>query len=214
MSTTFPKPILNGIAFFICEVQFSLLRKMFIYEKLTIIIIIIMLLAVALSYIINFEEGEWFFIFDCSNLFFFLVEFHYAFTISHIVSTNMLCLLLFYQRIGKSGEPLYIGNWLCFMQPFLLGPLIFLTALPCSGGYYLEKGGIPLHDAVGINKKVHNYLKSQCRCQVYGLRGHKRHKRVLSDLTWLPLLGGGRKSRYIIIISLGGRRWITGVVLG
>ena len=21
----------------------------------------------------------------------------------------------------------------------------------CSGGYYLERGGIPLHDAVGIN---------------------------------------------------------------
>ena len=26
--------------------------------------------------------------------------------------------------------------------------VFFLTALPCSGGYYLERGGMPLHDAV------------------------------------------------------------------
>ena len=26
-----------------------------------------------------------------------------------------------------------------------------LHALPCSGGYHLQKGGMPLHDAVGIN---------------------------------------------------------------
>ena len=25
------------------------------------------------------------------------------------------------------------------------------TALPCSGGYHMERGGMPLHDAVGIN---------------------------------------------------------------
>ena len=37
--------------------------------------------------------------------------------------------------------------------PFLLGPVFFLTALPCSGGYHMEGGGIPLHDAVGINCK-------------------------------------------------------------
>ena len=33
----------------------------------------------------------------------------------------------------------------------LLGPVFFRTALPCSGGYHLERGGMPLHDAVGIN---------------------------------------------------------------
>ena len=27
------------------------------------------------------------------------------------------------------------------------------TALPCSVGYHLERGGMPLHDAVGINSK-------------------------------------------------------------
>ena len=39
-----------------------------------------------------------------------------------------------------------------FTRPFfLLGPVFYRTALPCSGGYHLEMGGMPLHDAVGIN---------------------------------------------------------------
>ena len=38
-------------------------------------------------------------------------------------------------------------------MPFLLSTVFFRTALPCSGGYYLERGGMPLHDAVGINCK-------------------------------------------------------------
>ena len=29
----------------------------------------------------------------------------------------------------------------------------FRTALHCSGGYHMESGGMPLHDAVGINCK-------------------------------------------------------------
>ena len=29
--------------------------------------------------------------------------------------------------------------------------MFFWTALPCSGGYHLERGGMPLHDVVGIN---------------------------------------------------------------
>ena len=40
-----------------------------------------------------------------------------------------------------------------FMRPSLLGPVFFWTALPCSGGYHMERGGMPLHDAVGINCK-------------------------------------------------------------
>ena len=31
--------------------------------------------------------------------------------------------------------------------------MFFRTALPCSGGYHLEWGGMPLHDVVGINCK-------------------------------------------------------------
>ena len=38
-----------------------------------------------------------------------------------------------------------------FHADILLGPVFCRTALPCSGGYHLEKGGMPLHDAVGIN---------------------------------------------------------------
>ena len=40
-----------------------------------------------------------------------------------------------------------------FTPPFLLGPVLFRTALPCSGGYHLEMGGMPIHDAVEINCK-------------------------------------------------------------
>ena len=40
-----------------------------------------------------------------------------------------------------------------FTRPFLLGPVFFRTALPCSGGYHMERRGMPLHDAVGINFK-------------------------------------------------------------
>ena len=40
-----------------------------------------------------------------------------------------------------------------FKLPFLLGPVFFRTALPWSGGYHLESGGMPLQDAVGINCK-------------------------------------------------------------
>ena len=38
-----------------------------------------------------------------------------------------------------------------FTRPFLLGPVFFRTALPCSGGDHLERGGKQLDDAVGIN---------------------------------------------------------------
>ena len=41
----------------------------------------------------------------------------------------------------------------CFMLRFLLGPVFFRTALRCSGGNHLEEGGMPFHDAVGINYK-------------------------------------------------------------
>ena len=40
-----------------------------------------------------------------------------------------------------------------FHAAFLLGTVFFRTALPCSGGYLMERGGMPLQDAVGINCK-------------------------------------------------------------
>ena len=43
--------------------------------------------------------------------------------------------------------------------PSLLGPVFFRTALPCSGGYHMERGEMPLHDAVGINCEIAQLLK-------------------------------------------------------
>ena len=42
---------------------------------------------------------------------------------------------------------------LSLTRPSLLGTVFFWTALPCSGGYHKERGGMLLHDAVGINCK-------------------------------------------------------------
>ena len=38
-------------------------------------------------------------------------------------------------------------------RPSLLDTVFFRTALPSSGDYHMERGGMPLHDAVGINCK-------------------------------------------------------------
>ena len=40
-----------------------------------------------------------------------------------------------------------------FHAAFLHGPEFVRTALPCSGGYHLERGGMPLHDRVWVNCK-------------------------------------------------------------
>ena len=51
----------------------------------------------------------------------------------------------------KSGEPWYKCNRMSFMRQFLLGTVFFRIALPRSGGYHLERAGMPLHDAVRIS---------------------------------------------------------------
>ena len=48
-----------------------------------------------------------------------------------------------------------------FTRPFLLGTVFFRTAILCSGGYHLERGGMQLHDAVGINCKKGATTESQ-----------------------------------------------------
>ena len=48
-----------------------------------------------------------------------------------------------------------------FTRPSLLGPEFFRTALPCSGGYHMERGWMPLHDAVGINCKKGKTTENQ-----------------------------------------------------
>ena len=39
--------------------------------------------------------------------------------------------------------------------------VFFRTALPCSGGYYMERGGMPLHDVVGINCENGSTIENQ-----------------------------------------------------
>ena len=56
------------------------------------------------------------------------------------------------RKTGKSEEQWYICNGMSYTRPFLLGPVFFRTTLPCSGDH-MERGGMPLHDAVGINCK-------------------------------------------------------------
>ena len=46
-----------------------------------------------------------------------------------------------------------------FHEVIFVWPSFFLTALPCSGGYHLERGGMPLYDVVGINCKLVQLLK-------------------------------------------------------
>ena len=51
-----------------------------------------------------------------------------------------------------------------FTRPFLLDPVFFRTALPCSGGYDLKSGGMPLLDVVGINYKKGATTENQGVC--------------------------------------------------
>ena len=39
--------------------------------------------------------------------------------------------------------------------------VFFRTALPCSGVYHMERGGMPLHDVVGINCKKGVTIENQ-----------------------------------------------------
>ena len=57
------------------------------------------------------------------------------------------------RKIAKSGGSLCICNCMSFTRQFLLDLIFCQTALPCSGGYHPERGGMLLHDVVGINSK-------------------------------------------------------------
>ena len=54
-----------------------------------------------------------------------------------------------WERVESPGTYVTVS----FTRPFLLGRVFFRTAIPYSGGSHQEKGGMPLHDAVGINCK-------------------------------------------------------------
>ena len=68
---------------------------------------------------------------------------------------------------------------------FLLSTVFFRTALPCSGGYQMERGGMPLHDAVGVNCKKEATTENQGSCVKYMGSGVYLDACVcvLSDLT-------------------------------
>ena len=58
------------------------------------------------------------------------------------------------------------------MRPSLIGPVFFPNALACSGGYHMERGGMPLHDAVGINcKKREQLLKIKAQLSSIWAKG-------------------------------------------
>ena len=48
-----------------------------------------------------------------------------------------------------------------FQAAIFFGTVFFRTAVPCSGGYHMERGGMPLHDAVGINCKKGATIENQ-----------------------------------------------------
>ena len=72
-----------------------------------------------------------------------------------------------------------------FTRSFLLGTVFFRTALPCSGGYHMERGGMQLHDAVGINCKKSAITENQSSGVKYMGQGVYLDdcECVLSDLT-------------------------------
>ena len=51
------------------------------------------------------------------------------------------------ERVESSGT--YVLNE--FQAAIFVDPVFLCAALLCSGGYHLERGGMPLHDTVGIN---------------------------------------------------------------
>ena len=67
-----------------------------------------------------------------------------------------------------------------FKLPFLLGPVFFRTTLTRSDGYYLERGGMLLHDEAGIKREKGTTTENQTADVKYILL---MIVCVLSDLT-------------------------------
>ena len=68
-----------------------------------------------------------------------------------------------------------------FTRPFLFLPVFFRTALPCSVGYHLERGGMPSHDVVGINCKKGTTTEYQAQMSSIWAKGCMLM--IVSDLT-------------------------------
>ena len=53
-------------------------------------------------------------------------------------------------RVENPGTYMQLNE---FHAAIFSWPCVLRTSLPCSGGYHMERGGMPLHDSVGINCK-------------------------------------------------------------
>ena len=94
------------------------------------------------------------------------------------------------RKIGKRGRPWCIIEWVS--RGLIAWPCVLSDRPPVL--WWLSPGeGWAAVTWCGWEK-----LEKGRRCLVYELRGVCWWLCVLSDLTWLPLLGGGRKSWYII----------------
>ena len=58
-----------------------------------------------------------------------------------------------------------------FTRLFLHGTVFYGTSLPCSGSYHMERGGMPLHDAVGVNCKKAQLLKIKAQVSSIWAKG-------------------------------------------
>ena len=65
------------------------------------------------------------------------------------------------RKTWRENPPWWICNWMSSMRLILPAPVCCRTALPCSGGYHLEKGGMLLYGTVGINCKKGATTKNQ-----------------------------------------------------
>ena len=99
----------------------------------------------------------------------------------------------------KAWRALYICNWMSFTWPFLLGTVFFRTAVPRSGGYHLEWGGMPLHDAVDQTVKRSQLLKIKAQVSSIWSKTCILMIVCVSYLTWHDYPSLVRKSWYIII---------------
>ena len=60
-------------------------------------------------------------------------------------------------RVERPGT--YVIEWVSHGH-FCLA-MFFRTTLPCSGGYQMERGGMPVHGVVGINCKKGTTAQNQ-----------------------------------------------------
>ena len=63
------------------------------------------------------------------------------------------------ERVKRPGT--YVTEWVS--RGHFFGPVFSRTALLFSGGYHMERGGMPLHDAVGkIKAQVSSIWAKEC----------------------------------------------------